>query len=82
MTYDSIDDITAGNVTNPPMPSDLGYSEEEITEVTALVSRLTVNGVFNLPKENRLNSVFPDVKPIAMKKFLENSWGGTKIRTE
>lgn len=75
VTYDSVDQIKVGNVTNPPMPSDLGYSQEELTEVTSLVSRLTVNGVFSLPKENRLNTLFPDVQPITMKKLLENSWG-------
>lgn len=79
MTYDSVDQIAAGNVTNPPMPSDLGYSQEEITDATALVSRLTVNGVFELPKEDRLNSLFPDVHALTMSKLLEDSWGGTKI---
>ncbi|KAJ5973360.1 hypothetical protein N7481_010570 [Penicillium waksmanii] len=79
VTYDSVDQVAAGNVTNPPMPSDLGYSQEEITEATALVSRLTVNGVFELPKENRLNTLFPDVQPLTMRKLLEDSWGGTKI---
>lgn len=79
MTYDSVDQIAAGNVTNPPMPSDLGYTQEEITEVTALVSRLTVNGVFELPKENRLNALFPDVQPVTMRKILEDSWRGAKF---
>ncbi|KAK5788568.1 hypothetical protein VI817_009526 [Penicillium citrinum] len=71
VTYDSIEQIEKGNVTNPQMPSDLGYSEEELTELTALVSRLVVNGVFELPEENRLNELFPEVKPITMKDFLE-----------
>ncbi|KAJ5090589.1 hypothetical protein N7532_009273 [Penicillium argentinense] len=78
VTYDSLDRIKAGNVTNPPMPSDLGCTEEELTEVTALVSRLTVKGVFDLPKENCLNSRFPEVQPITMKKFLEKAWGGNQ----
>jgi hypothetical protein len=79
VTYDSVNQIAVGNVTNPPMPSDVDYSQEEITEVTALVSRLTVNGVFELPKENRLNDKFPDIQPITMKKLLEDSWGGANI---
>lgn len=71
VTYDSVDQIKAGNVTIPPMPRGTEYPEDELKEVTALVSRLTVHGVFNLPKENRLNERFPDMKPITMKEFLE-----------
>ncbi|OQE16751.1 hypothetical protein PENSTE_c023G04181 [Penicillium steckii] len=82
VTYDGIDQIEKGNVTNPPMPSDLGYSEEELTEVTALVSRLVINGVFDLPKENRLNALFPEVNPITMKELLEKSWRRTEPHLE
>ena len=64
------------------MPSDLGYSEEELTEVTALVSRLVINGVFDLPKENRLNALFPEVNPITMKELLEKSWRRTEPHLE
>ncbi|KAJ5225418.1 hypothetical protein N7468_006643 [Penicillium chermesinum] len=74
VTYDSVDQVNAGNVTIPPNPPGTKYSEEEMREVTALVSRLTVNGVFELPKENRLNELFPDIHPITMKELLERSW--------
>ncbi|KAJ6161358.1 hypothetical protein N7470_004754 [Penicillium chermesinum] len=70
----SVDQVNAGNVTIPPNPPGTKYSEEEMREVTALVSRLTVNGVFELPKENRLNELFPDIHPITMKELLERSW--------
>lgn len=53
------------------MPEGTDYPTDELKEVTALVSRLIVNGVFDLPKENRLNERFPDVKPTKMKEFLE-----------
>lgn len=71
VTYDSVDRIHAGDVTFPPMPSGVEYPTDEVKEVTALVSRLTVNGVFDLPKENRLNERFPEIKPTKMKEFLE-----------
>lgn len=58
------------------MPKGAKYPAEEVKETTALVSRLTVNGVFDLPKENRMNARFPDVRPITMKEFLEKAWRG------
>lgn len=58
------------------MPKGAEYPVEELKETTALVSRLTVNGVFDLPKENRMNARFPDVRPITMKEFLEKAWRG------
>lgn len=50
-----------------------GYSEAEALEMTVLVSRLTIAGAFDLPKE-RMNSMFPDIKPIKMREFLINTW--------
>ncbi|KAJ5175322.1 uncharacterized protein N7482_001199 [Penicillium canariense] len=73
VTYDSLDQVHAGNVTVPPMPSDMG-SPEEMKEITALVSRLVVAGVFDLPKENRLSDRFPEVRPMKMREFLEKCW--------
>lgn len=58
------------------MPKGIEYPEDELKETTALVSRLTVNGVFDLPRENRLNDRFPDVQPITMREFLEKAWRG------
>jgi hypothetical protein len=56
------------------MPKGIEYPVDELKETTALVSRLTVNGVFDLPKVNRLNDRFPDVRPITMKELLEKAW--------
>ncbi|KAJ5778246.1 hypothetical protein N7520_001492 [Penicillium odoratum] len=77
VTYDSVDMINAGDVTVPPSLDD-GEEDsiDELKEVTALVSRLTVYGVFQLPKENRLNAQFPDVRPITMRELLEKCWTG------
>ncbi|KAE8312543.1 hypothetical protein BDV41DRAFT_538770 [Aspergillus transmontanensis] len=75
VVYDSADKIKEGDVTIPPMPSDTGYSVEELKETTALVSRLTIAGVFDLPRENRLNARFPDIETTNLKAFLEKAWG-------
>ncbi|OQD64471.1 hypothetical protein PENPOL_c007G08988 [Penicillium polonicum] len=72
-TYDSLAQIKSGDVTVPPQPEGMECSTDELKEVTALVSRLTVNNVFQLPGD-RLNTRFPEVKPITMRQFLHNTW--------
>ena len=57
------------------MPSAMG-SPEELKEVTALASQLTVSGVFDPAKENRMSDRFHEVRPVKMKKFQENCWAG------
>ncbi|KAJ6017929.1 hypothetical protein N7451_001308 [Penicillium sp. IBT 35674x] len=77
VTYDSIEQINTGDVTVPPsLDNTASDSIEELKEVTALCSRLIVNGVFQFPKENRLNTRFPEVRPITMRELLENCWKG------
>ncbi|PWY74336.1 nmrA-like family protein [Aspergillus heteromorphus CBS 117.55] len=72
VVYDSIEKVKKGEVTVPAIPD--GYSEEEAREMTALVSRLTISGAFDLPQE-RLNGRFPDLKPIKVREFLD-VWRG------
>ena len=74
VTYDSKESIKNGQVTIPPMPEGNPYSPEDLQEMTALVSRLTIAGVFKLPAENRLNDKFPDLRPVKMKQFLQEAW--------
>ena len=73
VTYDTLEQIQAGDVTVPPQPEGVESSSDELKEVTALVSRLTVNNVFQLPKD-RLNTQFPEVKPLKVREFLQNAW--------
>ncbi|KAJ5824253.1 hypothetical protein N7447_006593 [Penicillium robsamsonii] len=73
VTYDSLEQIKTGDVSVPPQPEGMECSSDELKEVTALVSRLTVNNVFRLP-DDRLNPRFPEVKPITMRQFLHNAW--------
>lgn len=69
-----MENVKQGRVTVPPMPSGVPYSAEELREMTVLVSRLTVAGVFDLPVEQRMNSRFPDLRPIKVKEFLLKAW--------
>ncbi|KAJ5788369.1 hypothetical protein N7457_003359 [Penicillium paradoxum] len=73
VTYDTLEQIESGDVTVPRQPDGMKSSAEELKEMTALVSRLTVNNVFRLPND-RLNTRFPAVKPIAMREFLQKAW--------
>ncbi|KAE8356397.1 hypothetical protein BDV28DRAFT_110553 [Aspergillus coremiiformis] len=74
VVYDNADKVKEGSVTVPSMPADTGYSAEELKETTALVSRLTIAGVFDLPHENRLNARFPEIKTTKISDFLQDAW--------
>ncbi|PWY89636.1 NmrA-like family protein [Aspergillus sclerotioniger CBS 115572] len=71
VVYDSVEKIKEGDVTIPS--SHPGTSDEETRETAALVSRLTIAGAFDLPKE-RMNTRFPDLKPLEMREFLLDVW--------
>jgi hypothetical protein len=60
------------------MPEGNPYSPEDLQEMTALVSRLTIAGVFELPDQNRLNDRFPDLQPVNMRQFLQDAWRNYK----
>ncbi|PYH82486.1 NAD(P)-binding protein [Aspergillus uvarum CBS 121591] len=74
VVYDSPEKINQGQVTIPAIPE--GYTEEEAHEVTVLVSRLTIAGVFDLPVEGRLNERFPEIEPVKVREFLVDAWKG------
>ncbi|RAH72544.1 uncharacterized protein BO66DRAFT_427032 [Aspergillus aculeatinus CBS 121060] len=74
VVYDSPEEINQGQVTVPAVPE--GCTEAEAHEVTVLVSRLTIAGVFDLPVEGRLNARFPEIKPVKVKEFLVDAWKG------
>ncbi|KAH8427113.1 uncharacterized protein LDX57_004830 [Aspergillus melleus] len=71
---DSPESIKQGKVTVPEMPPGCPYSEDEVYETTVLVSRLTIAGVFDLPKESRLNERFPDIHTKSLRTFMIESW--------
>ncbi|CAG8948001.1 unnamed protein product [Penicillium salamii] len=77
VTYDSLEQIQAGDVTVPTQPEGVDSSSDDLKEITALVSRLTVNNVFDLPKD-RLSDQFSEVKPLTVREFLHNAWYQSK----
>lgn len=56
------------------MPEGVPYTDDELREVTVLVGRLTIAGALNIPVEQRMNSKFPELKPVQVKEFLTKVW--------
>jgi hypothetical protein len=56
------------------MPEGMPLPPEVLQGLTAMLSRLTITGLFKLPAENRLNDRFPDIQPVKMKQFLQDAW--------
>ncbi|PLB47427.1 NmrA-like family protein [Aspergillus steynii IBT 23096] len=74
VVYDSHERVKEGKVTVPKMPPGCPYSEDEVYEMTVLVSRLTIAGVFDLPKIGRLNDRFPDISTKKLRDFMRDAW--------
>ena len=74
MVFDSPEKVQEGKVTVPKMPPRCPYSEDEVYEMTALVSRLTIAGVFDLPKTDRLNDRFPDIPMKRLRDLMCDAW--------
>ncbi|KAL2870610.1 uncharacterized protein BJX67DRAFT_377959 [Aspergillus lucknowensis] len=76
VVYDSPDKVKEGAVTVPPMPQGVGYSQEELVEMTALVDRLILGKTFDFPLEVLANSRFPDLKLVQVRDFVQKAWEG------
>ncbi|KAL3446895.1 pyridoxal phosphate-dependent transferase [Aspergillus insuetus] len=76
VVYDSPEKVKEGNVTVPPQPESVGYSEQELVETTALVDRLVLAKVFDFPAKVRANARFPDLKVVKVKELVTKAWEG------
>ncbi|KAL2830613.1 hypothetical protein BDW59DRAFT_141196 [Aspergillus cavernicola] len=76
VVYDSVDKVKEGAVTVPPMPDGIGYSREELVEVTALVNRLIIGKVFNFPAGIRSSARFPDLQLVKVRDLVAKAWEG------
>ncbi|KAL2819827.1 pyridoxal phosphate-dependent transferase [Aspergillus granulosus] len=74
--YDSPEKVMEGNVTLPPQPDDVGYSQQELVETTALVDRLVLAKVFDFPADIRANGRFPDLKLVKVRELVTKAWEG------
>lgn len=53
-------------------------SKEFIRRIFAVQGQWMVNGAFNLPEENTLNHMFPEIQTMTVELMLENSWKGNR----
>jgi phosphoserine aminotransferase len=76
VVYDNPEKVKEGNVTVPPQPESVGYSEQELVETTALVDRLVLAKVFDFPANVRANAKFPDLKLVKARELVTQAWEG------
>ena len=76
--YDTVSDLEKGEVTLLPKPGtvELDDANEQLKDWIVLFSKLYVEGIFQMPTENRLNARFPDMKTVSLEEFLTEAWKG------
>ncbi|KAF4540747.1 NmrA-like family protein [Lasiodiplodia theobromae] len=78
VTYDSLDLLRSGKVTE--LPSHLSLYEhmpkEEIQSIFSVFGIWFHEGLFNLQPKKRLNDVFPHIKAYTVRELLESAWKG------
>jgi len=77
VTYDSIDVLKSGKITE--LPSHVGlYSFVPKEAFQGMISTFELwfeEGVFDFKSEKLLNAVFPEIKPWTVKDILQTAWG-------
>lgn len=74
VAYDSMNKVRNNEATPLPQPDGVGYGSEIAQWVTAYMSHVIVNDGIKLPRENRLNYLFPDIQPVSMRELLTKAW--------
>ncbi|KAH6951928.1 hypothetical protein DER45DRAFT_577331 [Fusarium avenaceum] len=77
VSYDSLEDLAAGKVTE--LPSHLQaypfVPKPALQGVLATLGLMVAKGLFNLEPEWTLNQEFPDIKPRTIKQLVNEAWG-------
>jgi len=83
VTYDSLDLLRAGKVTELPShpPLYAHMPKEEIQRIFSVFGVWFHEGLFNLQPKKTLNSVFPGIKVWTVKELLQSAWGGNRHPT-
>ncbi|KAM5441868.1 hypothetical protein MferCBS31731_003130 [Microsporum ferrugineum] len=74
VTYDPLEKIKNNESTALPQSKEVVYPPEIIQWVVSYMSQVAVIDGFKMPKENRLNDLFPDVQPVTAREFLTKAW--------
>ncbi|KAF4962146.1 hypothetical protein FSARC_9763 [Fusarium sarcochroum] len=77
VTYDSVEKLEKGEVTELPghVPAYARVPKTILQKTLAAYGLWSVKGAFDLDARKTLNDAFPDIKPISVKDFMEESWG-------
>lgn len=76
VTYDSVEDLEAGRVTDLPCYAAF-YNQVGKEAASALFRELGLwmaTGELNVKPAFSLNEAFPDIKPMTVKEYLDLSW--------
>ncbi|KAF3492215.1 uncharacterized protein GIQ15_01732 [Arthroderma uncinatum] len=74
VSYDPLEKIKKNEATPLPQSEGVGYGPEITQWVVSYMSQVAVIDGFKMPKENRLNNMFPEIQPVSMKEFLTKAW--------
>lgn len=76
MTYDSLDLLRSGKVTELPGHVALYdyIPKKELQAILAVLELDLASGVYDFEGQKTLNDVFPDISPITARQVLERAW--------
>ncbi|KAJ5691744.1 hypothetical protein N7462_001167 [Penicillium macrosclerotiorum] len=68
------DDLNKTGDEKPPRTLGLIYDDETAEWIDGYTNKLLITGHFELPRDKRLNAIFPDIKPLSMRSLLTKAW--------
>ncbi|OAL67635.1 hypothetical protein A7C99_0762 [Trichophyton rubrum] len=74
VSYDPLEKVKNNESTPLPQSDKVVYPPEIVSWVVSYMSQVAIIDGFKLPKDKRINNMFPDVKPVNMREFLTNAW--------
>lgn len=76
MTYDSIDLLRSGKITELPghVPDYAFYPKEQVQAITAGFELIFAEGSMDFKPKQTINDLFPGIRPVSAKRLLEMGW--------
>ncbi|KAJ0151603.1 Uncharacterized protein HZ326_5974 [Fusarium oxysporum f. sp. albedinis] len=82
VVYDSVETLEKGELSELPgheaMFANIPAPKAVMKKVMSAYGLWAESGGFNLDESGALNNVFPEIKPITVREFLEDAWGSEK----
>lgn len=76
VTYEPLEKLEKGEATVLPQPPDsYDFTEDAARAMIAEFGIMAVKGVMDVSREGLRNEDYPQVKPISVRKILEDGWG-------